>query len=119
MADNDSGKSLATFMTSKAAEGGEKKAGGIFGENKTQKQLKENKEKAEEEKNKELEDAKKKSSATSNRYKANMVQAQGMQFLKMLPFIMFGIVIVMIIIFKGGDWVKFGLNTVFNQISGR
>jgi hypothetical protein len=116
--DGDGGNnSFASFMTSKS-ENAENKSSSIFGENKTKKSLAENKQKAEEEKNKELDEAKKKANATTNRYRAGLVQAQGREFIRALPFIIFGIFIIVMLIVKGGDWLQFILSGLMKSLTG-
>jgi len=111
----NSGNVFASFMSKKNDE----KNGStpIFGENKTKSALNKAKDEAEEEKKKELTEAKKNSNALANRYgKADMMKMQARNIILMLPFIIAGVVIVMIIFFKGGDLVQKVIQMFFSSL---
>lgn len=115
---SDSDNNFASFMTSKTTknEGASKS---IIGGNKTQEALDQKKQEKEDEKKKELDDAKKNSIALANRYgKGDMMKMQARNTLMMLPFILLGALIVVILVFKGGDWLRMGMNGLFNVMTG-
>ena len=71
----------------------------------------------EEEDAKELEEAKKESRANASKYasmQANLVAAQARRFVYLVPFIICGILLLLLLVTKGGDWIQgitqFGLN---------
>lgn len=71
----------------------------------------------EEEDKKELDEAKKESKANASKYasaQANLVAAQTRRFMILLPFIICGVLLLLVLITKGGDWIQsatqFGLN---------
>ena len=71
----------------------------------------------EEEDKKELDEAKKESKANASKYasaQANLVAAQTRRFMILLPFIICAILLLLVLVTKGGDWIQsitqFGLN---------
>ena len=71
----------------------------------------------EEEDAKELEEAKKESRANASKYasmQANLVAAQTRRFIYLVPFIICGILLLLLLVTKGGGWIQnitqFGLN---------
>lgn len=116
---SDNNNSFANFMAKKS-DASEPKSSSSFGTNKTQQALDDAKEKQKEEKAKELQDAKKNSVALANRYgKADMMKMQARNMIVMIPFILIGVLFFIILIFKGGDWLKYGINTLFNTMVGK
>ncbi len=75
----------------------------------------------ENEKKKEVDEAKKEAKANSQKYaaaQASLMKAQGKQFIMFLPFIILGIVILLIIITKGGSWLQGGTQFLVGKIRG-
>ena len=119
MSDNDNQEAFTSFMTPKSTE--EKSSGsrGILTTNSTKEALKQKREEKKEEEKKELEEAKKNSIALANRYgKGDMMKMQARNIIMMLPFIIFGAFIFLMILFKGGTWVNYGMNTLFKIMTG-
>ena len=115
---NDSKSTFASFMSPKS-DSANKDSSGIVSANKTQEALNNAKEEKEKEQKKELEEAKKNSMALANRYgKADMMKMQARNLIMMLPFFIIGAVIFLLLLFKGGDWLSAGLNTLFKIMTG-
>jgi hypothetical protein len=117
MTDGDNQNVFANFMSSKKEEsdGGSSS----FLKNEAKEKLNEKKDEEDKKKDEELQDAKKKASATLNRNKGLMMQAQAYRMLKLLPFIIFGVFILMMILFKGGDIMKFVMNGLLKSLTGQ
>lgn len=101
-------------MTPKGAEKEKSGSSYVIGSNKTKESLKEARENEEEEKKKELIEAKKNSAALASRYgKSDMVKMQAKNIIMLIPFIIIGVAILILLLFKGGDWLSLGLNKLF------
>lgn len=119
MSDNDTNNSFASFMAPKSEGESKSSSGGIMGANKTKEALDKSKEDKEAEKKKELDEAKKNSVALANRYgKGDMMKMQARNLVMMMPFIILGAIAFLVLLFKGGDWLSKGLNTLFNIMVG-
>jgi len=114
----DNSNSFASFMTKKT-DNNKEGSTGIIGAGKTKKALDEAKQEKEKEQKKELDEAKKNSIALANRYgKADMMKMQARNMIMMVPFLVMGVVVFLLLIFKGGDWLSSGLNTLFKMMTG-
>lgn len=112
--------SLTSFMQSqvsgKSGDSGNEKGG-----NSTQNVLDKMKQDEEDEKQKEVDEAKKEAKANSQKYaalQANMIKAQGKQFLMYLPFIIVAIIIFLVIVSNGGDWIQGGVQFLVGKVRG-
>jgi hypothetical protein len=76
----------------------------------------------EEEQKKELEEVKKEVKSNASKYKimqTNMMLAQSQSMLKAIPFIVAGILVLLVIVKNGGKWLQGGLQFVIGGISGK
>lgn len=119
MSEGDNNQStFANFMSPKNDSEG-KGFSSIIGSNKTKEALENAKNEKEKEQKKELEEAKKNSMALASRYgKADMMKLQAKNMIMMLPFLIMGVIVFLILLFKGGDWLSKGLNTLFKVMTG-
>lgn len=111
--------SLTSFMQSQVSE--KPKDGNGSSGNSTQNALDKMKQDEENEKQKEVDEAKKESKANSQKYaalQANMIKAQGKQFLMYMPFIILAILVLLVVVTKGGDWVQFGVQFFVGKVRG-
>lgn len=119
MTDNEDSKtSFANFMSPKN-DSETKSSSSFLGSNKAKEALNNAKEEKEKQQKKELDEAKKNSMALASRYgKADMMKLQARNLVMMLPFIILGVIIFLLLLFKGGDWLSSGLNTLFKVMTG-
>ena len=111
--------SLTSFMQSQVSE--KSKDSGGSGGNSTQNALDKMKQDEENEKQKEVDEARKESKANSQKYaalQANMIKAQGKQFLMYMPFIILAIFVLLVVVTKGGDWIQFGVQFFVGKVRG-
>ena len=114
--ENNSQESFVNFMTPKKEDQNQSSNNSSF-KSKTQTSLEKEREKDKEEKNKELKEAKSNSIAMANRYgKGNLMKAQTQNIIAMLPFILIGVVILLIVLFKGGDLLRGGVGYIFKTL---
>lgn len=101
----ENNNSLALFMKNNSSNG-DKDKGGTNNKPEKEKTALEIKE---EEDKKELDEAKKESKHNASKYavaQANMVAAQGRRFIMILPFLICGILLFIVVITRGGDWIQ-------------
>lgn len=103
----------------KQADGkGEKTKGS---DNLTQNALDKIKQDEEDEKKKEVDEAKKEAKYNASKYaaaQANLMKAQGKQLLLAIPFIILGILVLILLITNGGTWVQNGTQFLVGKIRG-
>jgi len=118
MSDNNTNNAFASFMTPKDVEKQNSNSTSSYLNSKTKEALEKARNDEKEEQEKELKEAKKNSVALANRYnKSDMMKLQARNMIFMAPFIIIGIIFVILLIFKGGDWVSLGLNKVFKLMT--
>ncbi|MDR1495270.1 MAG: hypothetical protein LBI29_04550 [Rickettsiales bacterium] len=80
------------------------------------------KEREDEKKKKELDEAKKESKNKSSKYsavQANVMVAQGRSVLMAMPFIIVGIVVVLVVVKNGGKWIQGATQFVIDSAIGK
>ena len=93
----------------------------LFNKNSAQNALDKMKQDEEDQKKKEVDEAKKEAKANSQKYaaaQATLIQAQGRQLLLALPFIILGLVVLILILTKGGSWLQGGTQFLVGKIRG-
>ncbi|MDR2777985.1 MAG: hypothetical protein LBB13_00555 [Rickettsiales bacterium] len=108
--------SLGEDRAEEKGDSGEGKSKAVKG-----KKAKDSKNEADDPTKKELEEAKKASAYNASRYasaKANMLASQGRSLLMAVPFIILGIIVLFIMINKGGDWIQGGMRFVLTKAVG-
>lgn len=113
----DNSSAFGMFMQEQTAPANETSKGGSSNSSQKSEKEKTALEVKEEEDKKELDEAKKESKANASKYasaQANLVAAQTRRFMVLLPFIICGILLLLVLVTKGGDWIQsitqFGLN---------
>ena len=75
----------------------------------------------EEDDKKELDEAKKESKANASRYasvQANLVAAETRRFMILLPFIICAILLLLVLVTRGGDWIQGATQFTLNKLRG-
>lgn len=110
---------MSSFMQTQASE--QKDGSAKKPEQKKKNVLEEARDKEEEEKKKELEDAKKNSLYNASKYKAaqaSLMVAKGKNAMMAIPFIVAGILVLLVVLKNGGSWVQGGTQFVMKKIRG-
>lgn len=124
MSEDSNESSFSSFMQEQASE---EPKGSIFGDNsKNEKDSPKStadkiKQEEDDEKKKELEDAKKEAKANSQKYaaaQAGLAMAHGRQMMMALPFIIVGVIVLLIILTKGGTWLQNGTHFLVGKLRG-
>ena len=112
---------MSDFMQTQAAEQGnnDKKSNELKPKEKNA--LEKARDKEKEEKRKELDEAKKNSMYNASKYRgaqANMMIARGKNMIFAIPFIIAGVLVLIVVVKNGGNWIRGGMQFTIKKLIG-
>ncbi len=118
---NNGADLMSDFMQTQAAEQGNNDKKSNEPKPKEKNALEKARDKEKEEKKKELDEAKKNSMYNASKYRgaqANMMIARGKNMIFAIPFIIAGVLVLIVVVKNGGNWIRGGMQFTIKKLIG-